>query len=289
MRDLARETGRSFSRHGGRLLGGAIAFSALLSVAPLLVIALHVAGVAVREETARAAVTRELATWIGDDGARTLGALLDDARARTEAGWSSALSALVLVYASTRLFGQLKRALDHMWDVQPKSGEGLRGKAMKQLRKRALSFLMVVFVGLTILALVVIKAAISAMTDALGVPFAWHALDTGVSLATMTLLFAVVFKVLPDVELAWRDAWAGAIVTAILFSAGTLVIGLYLGHKALGSMYGAAGSIVMLLLWVHYSAQMFFVGVAFTAERARLHGRPIGPNGDARRIVVEGD
>lgn len=279
-RAIARETLRSFSRHGGRMLAAAVAFSSLLSVAPLLVIALQVAGLATSQAAARAALAQDLTRWIGEDGARTVALLLDRVQS-THAGRASAASALILAYASTRLFSQLKRALDHMWDVQPRSGEGFRGKAWKQLRKRALAFAMVLLVGVVLVALVLAKALLAAAAETIGGPFAgvaWRIGELALSLATTTALFAMVFKVMPDARLAWRDAWVGALVTALLFTLGAALIGIYLGHKALAATYGAAASIVMLLLWVHYSAQVFFVGAAFTAVFAARRGRPIEPN-----------
>jgi membrane protein len=270
------------------MLAAAVAFSSLLSVAPVLVIALHVAGLATGEERARLALTSELTRWIGDDGARTLAALIDGARRSQRAGWASLASALVLTYASTRLFSQLKRALNHMWDVQARSAKGLQGKAWKQLRKRALAFVMVVFVGVMIIGMVVLKALLASATRALGGhearTAAWHVGETALSLGATALLFAMVFKVMPDAKIAWRDAWLGALVTSALFSAGAILIGLYLGHKALDTMYGPAGSVVMLLLWVHYSAQVFFVGAALTGEIARRGGRAIVPDERGARI-----
>jgi len=272
------------------MLAAAVAFSSLLSVAPVLVIALHVAGLAIGEERARAAVLKDLARWIGASGARTLGILLEHAREDRGAGWASLLSGAVLVYASTRLFSQLKRALNHMWDVQARSGAGLRGKAWKQIRKRALAFALVLFVGVIIVGVVVAKTLLVSATAAFGGAAAglpWQVFETAVSLAATTLLFAVVFKVLPDARMAWRDAWQGALVTAGLFSVGALLIGLYLGHKALDSMYGPAGSVVMLLLWVHYSAQVFFLGAALTGELARRRGRPIAPDEYGIQVRVD--
>ena len=272
------------------MLAAAVAFSSLLSVAPVLVIALHVAGLATGEERARAAVAHDLAAWIGDDGARTLGLLIDRTRAEHAAGWASATSLLVLAYASTRLFSQLKRALNHIWDVQARPGEGLQGKAWKQLRKRALSFVMVLFVGVVIVGVVVLEALLASATRALGgeeARAAWQAGEALVSLGATALLFAMVFKLMPDAKIAWRDAWVGALVTAALFSVGAVVIGLYLGHKALDAMYGPAGSVVMLLLWVHYSAQVFFLGAALTGELARRAGREIAPDEHGVRVRTE--
>jgi membrane protein len=287
--DLAKETLRSYSRHGGRMLAAAVAFSSLLSVAPLLVIALHVAGAATGEERARASLLYELSRWVGADGAETVRSLLD--RVNEERSHAASVaSGAVLVYGSTRLFSQLKRALNVMWDIQARSGEGLRGKVWKQLRKRAIAFLMVLGVGVVVVGVVVAETVLSTAAGALGSESAqvvWRAGEMLLSLACTTLLFGATFKVLPDAEIAWRDAWRGALVTGVLFSVGAYLIGLYLGHKALSAMYGAAGSVVMLLLWVSYSAQVFFLGAAWTGELARASGRPIEPNERGVKVRVE--
>jgi len=289
-RGLFADAARSYSRHGGRMLAGAVAFSSLLSIAPLLFIALGVASMAVGDDLGRASVLRDLSGWIGDDGAQTIFALLDRAHAHGHSGLASIIGGVVLVYASTRLFSQMKRALNHMWDVHARSGRGLRGKAWKQLRKRGLSLLMVVLVGVVIVAAVAVKTVLAAATIPLGDEAARTVFRIGellVSLATTTLMFAVIFRVLPDAQLAWHDAWRGALVTAVLFSLGTNLISLYLGHKALDVLYGPGGSLVMLLLWVHYSAQVFFFGAALTGELARRRGHPIEPDDYGVRIVID--
>jgi membrane protein len=234
-------------------------------------------------------VAEDLARWLGADGARTLVDLVARTRVEDDGSLSSVVGGAILVYASTRLFSQLKRALNHMWDVQARAGDGLRGKAWKQLRKRGLALAMVVFVGLVIVAVVIAKAVLAQATQTLGDagPLAWRAGESVVSLAATTLLFAMVFRVLPDARIAWRDAWRGALVTAVLFSVGATLIGLYLGHRAIAARYGAAGSIVMLLLWVHYSAQVFFFGAALTGELARRSGRPIEPDERGARVRVD--
>ncbi len=275
------------------MLAAAVAFSSLLSVAPVLVIALHIAGLATGEARARAALLHDLGEWLGDAGARTLTGLIDGAREKEShaAGWASVTSAIVLAYASTRLFSQLKRALNHMWDVQARSGKGFQGKAWKQLRKRGLAFTMVIFVGVVIIGVTVLKALLASATHRFGgegprAAWAWQCGEALVSLGATALLFAMVFKVMPDATIAWRDAWLGGLVTSALFSVGAVLIGLYLGHKALDAMYGPAGAVVMLLLWVHYSAQVFFLGAALTGEIARRRGRTIVPDEYGIRITT---
>ncbi len=289
-RSLLADSARSYSRHGGRMLAAAVAFSSLLSIAPLLYIALGVAGVTVGSERGRTTVLEDLSRWIGEEGAQTILSLLQRANETKRSGLASVIGGVVLVYASTRLFSQMKRALNHMWDVHARSGRGLRGKVWKQLRKRGFALLMVLFVGVLIISNVVVKTVLAASTDELGGGAAHLMFRTGeavVSVVTTTLMFAAIFKVLPDAKLAWHDAWRGAFVTALLFSLGTALIGLYLGHKALDVLYGPGGSIVMLLLWVHYSAQVFFFGAAITGELARRRGHAIEPDAYGVHILVE--
>jgi membrane protein len=290
LRSLLADAARSYSRHGGRMLAGAVAFSSLLSIAPLLYIALGVAGMAIGDDRGRASVMRDFGRWIGEDGAQTIFSLLERASTRERSGIASVIGGIVLVYASTRLFSQMKRALNHMWDVHARSGKGLGGKVWKQLRKRAFALLIVLFVGVLIIAAVAVKTMLAAATGELPGGAARTLYWLGewvVSLGTTTLMFAAIFKVLPDVRLQWHDALRGALVTAVLFSIGTTIIGLYLGHKALDVLYGPGGSVVMLLLFVHYSAQVFFFGAAVTGELARRRGHAIEPNEYGVRIVIE--
>ncbi len=288
-RSLIADAGRSYSRHGGRTLASAVAFSALLSVAPLLYIALGVASLVIGTDLGRASVMQDLSRWIGEDGAKTIFALLDRAAGAERSGIAHALGLIVLVYASTRLFSQMKRALDQMWEISPRSGRGLKRKGSLQLRRRGLSLLLVVFVGVLIVCVVIVKTILAASTHIFDDTLGQVLLRGGemfISLVTTTLMFSALFKLLPDAKLAWRDAWRGALVTSVLFSIGATLIGLYLGHKALGVAYGPGGSIVLLLLWVHYSAQVFFFGAAVTGELARRRGHPIEPNANGVRIVI---
>lgn len=275
MREVLKETFRSFSRQGGRLLGGAVAFYALLSVAPIFVIALRIAGAVAGHDATRDALLADVAKWTGTEGAATVAEVL--ARADEAARVPSVVTALLLLYASTRLFSQLKRALNQMWCVPNPEHDGFEGKLVAQLRKRALALVFVVIVGAIVLALVGVKSALSVAGRYVAVPGLWQAVESLSSLAIATALFASIFKMLPDARLSARDAIRGAFVTALLFSLGTAALGAYLGHKRTGELYGPAGSLVMLLLWVHYSAQIFFLGASFTAALARRHGAGITP------------
>ena len=275
MRDLVKGTFSRFSRRGGRLLSGALAFYAMLSVAPLCLIALQVAGAFTSEGAARAALLENLARWIGPSGAHTLGDLIDRVH-RPEASLRSALTLLLLFYASTRLFSQLRKALDILWDVPVPEVHGFGAKAFQQLEKRALSFLLVAGIGLLLVGLVGLKTGFSLASDALGQqppPVIWRIVETLTSLVVSTALFAVLYRVLPSVRISWRDAFVGALVTGALFGLGTLAVSAYLGHKGVNATYGESGAVIVLVLWVHYSAQVFLIGAAFTGERAIRAGR----------------
>jgi membrane protein len=290
-RGLASDAVHSYSRHSGRMLASAVAFSSLLSIAPMLFIAIGIASLAVGGARGRASVAADLARWIGEDGASTILSLLERTSFHRHGHAATVIGAIVLLYASTRLFSQMKRALNHMWDVHAKSGHGFRGKVLKQLRKRGLALLLVVFVGVLIVAVVIVKTIVAASADELfgdlGAHIVFHVAETIISLATTTLMFAALFKVLPDARIAWRDAWRGAFVTAVLFAIGTTLISLYLGHKTLDILYGPGGSLVLILLWVHYSAQVFFFGAAVTGELARRRGVAIEPDEHGVRVVIE--
>lgn len=286
--ETLKETIRSFASHGGRVLGAATAFYAILSVAPVLLLAVVVTGVITDEAEARRAIVRELAVWIGDGGAATIGGALDHMAKNGSGPFAGMFSLAVILWASTRLFAQLRYSLNHLWGVREiGGGVPLSTNALRQARRR-LSALLMVFVVVVVLALTVLgKAALAAAARFLGTPVqtSWFVLEFAVSFGVLTVLFIAIFKVLPAVRIEWRDAVIGAVVTALLFSAGAVGIGWYLGVQGTSSTYGAAGSFVALLLWVYYSAQAFFLGAAFTRVYAERHGGGLELIDGAVRVV----
>jgi membrane protein len=292
-RGLLSDTYRTFSRRGGRILGGAIAFYSMLSIAPMLIIAVHVAGMLTTANRAREALVADLSRWIGPDGADTIAAMLVRAQRSGRGPLSGALGIALLVYASTRLFGALQFSLHQMWGVQSRSGRGVKAKALGQLRKRSLRFVMVIFVGVVIDALVAVKATLAAASGVIGgkldVSGFERVVELLVSFGVTTVLFVAIFRLLPEVVMETRDVLLGAFVTSLLFSLGTTAVGVWLGRRGIESSWGAATSIVMLLLWVHYSAQIFFLGAAFTEAWARRSGRPIAPNEYSVALVADED
>jgi membrane protein len=276
LRDVLRESLRCWTHGGARLLSGAVAFYALLSVVPVLMIAIRIAGIATDEDSARVTLLQNLARWIGRGGASTVAALLTSATRAARGHWS--VDALVLVYASSRLFAVIQRALHLLWEVPMHTPELFRHKVLTQLRRRALAVAIVGIVAVLLIAMVFWNGVVAYAHQLLGAhPSAWRAASGGFSFLLTVLLFTSIFKVLPEARVSARDAALGGLVTAVLFSAGAALVGIYIGHKATQSFFGAASSLVMLLLWVNYSAQVFFLGASFTGAHARLRGNGIHP------------
>lgn len=279
--EYARATWRTFSDHGGRLLSGAIAFYALLSIVPMCVIALWFASLLTSETAARRALLDDMTRWVGESGAQTIGTMLAAAEHGTTGASASLVGGLVLVYAATRLFSALTRALNVLWDLPRPQASGFKAKAFRELRKRGSAFLIVAFVGVLLTLLVVVKIMLAAAENVvdpmLAASWLWRSIEALASFFTCSVLFAIVFWVLPNGKIALRDLVVGALVTAALFSAGDQVISMYVARKGSHSVYGAATSLVLLLLWVHYSSQVFFLGAAFTSVHAKACGRPITP------------
>ncbi len=269
-----------YSRRSGGLLAGSVAFFSLLSIVPVLFIAISVAGWGARGEPARKTLILELSRWIGRGGADTVADILG----RQGGGESVAtrvFHAAVVIYMSTRLFSQLRRSINHLWDIEPPSANGVRETLLKQARRFLSSVLMVTLVEALLLALVAVKTGLALasarLTPDLDAPRLARVVELLVSFGVVTLIFAAIFRLLPDARIAWRDLWGGALVTALLFSVGTTLVSIYLSQKAMDETFGDGGAIVMLLLWVNYSAQIFFFGVAFTGEWAERRGGGILP------------
>jgi membrane protein len=269
-RGLSRDAYRIFSDRGARLLSGSIAFYALLSVVPILVIALRVTGLFVDSVEIENIVQSELERWVGVSGARTVLTLVAQVRHKGETGSMSLVGAVVLIYGATRLFSQLTRALDLLWDTPPPpEPRHLGERIVRQLEKRVLSFLMVLLVGILLLATFFLHAGLASARHLLvdSAPLS-RGVEALVSLVATALLFSLIFRVLPRAKVTWLDALLGGAVTALLFTVGSLAITAYVTRRDM-TVYGAASAIVMLMLWVHYSAHAFFFGASFTVAHFR--------------------
>jgi membrane protein len=273
MPQLLHATWSTFSRRGGSLLGGALAFYAMLSTAPLLVIALYVAGLVTNETLARQALIENITRYVGASGAATLGGLIERVQ-RPGAGWRGILAAVVLIYASTRLFSELESALDHLWSLPEPPSDSFLQNLRREVVRRLFNFGLVLATGVILIVLVLLKVGHTAIMAKLHltVGMGWQVTEGFGSVAVCTLLFAAIFRLLPSASFPWRQALLGGAVTAGLFSAGAYGITEYLARTRVAETYGDAASIVVLLLWVHYSAQIFLLGAAFTGEWVKTHG-----------------
>lgn len=257
-------------------MGAALAFYTLFSLTPLLLIALSVAGLALGAEAARGELFGELRDLLGPAGAGAVESLLASAREPAGGIVGTVVGVVTLVLGATAVFGELRDALDRIWRAPAELRRRVPGW-LGLVQARLLAFGMVVALGFLLVVSLVASAAVAAITrrwspEVAGwQPLAW-ALDAGLAFALVTLLFALVYKVLPSVHVAWRDVWTGAAVTALLFTAGKVAIGLYIGRSGIASGFGAAGSLIAVLVWVYWSAQVFLLGAEFTWLYANAYG-----------------
>jgi membrane protein len=262
---LVRETFNQWQTDKAPTLGAALAYYTVFSLAPLLVIALAVAAFFFGEDAASGEMQTQLQGLLGDEGATAVESLLASAKQPESGIWASILGVATLLFGASGVFGQLQQSLNTVWRVPTEKGGGL----WRTIRLRFLSFTMVLGIGFLLLVSLVVSAVLSGITTSVGLGtdarsvFA-QAVNVAVSMATITFLFAMIFKMLPEVRISWRDVWLGALVTAGLFTLGKQLIGMYLGRASIGSAYGAAGSVVIVLLWAYYSAQILLFGAEFT-------------------------
>ena len=255
----------------------ALAYYTLFSMAPLLLIAIAVAGLVFGREASQNQIIGVIEDLVGVQSARAIQAIIESAGQRPDSGFfASAIGMIFLLLGAGGVVGQLQDSLNTIWRVVPKTGRGIMGF----LQDRLVSYSMVLSVGFLLLVSLVISAVLTAVSGIVGgfLPIdaaTAHILDLVVSFAFITLLFAVIYKFVPDVRIAWRDVWIGAATTSLLFSVGKFLIGFYLGHSTVTSIYGAAGSLVTLLLWVYYSSLMFFFGAELTQVYATRYGSKV--------------
>jgi len=265
-------------------LAASLAFYTIFSVAPVLLIAVGAASLFFVRQTAVNRVVHELQQLVGSQGADAIRTVLESSAGLGKGAWAITIGVITLVLGASVVFAELQSALNAIWDVKVKVR---RGFLLDYLIDRLRSFSIAACVGFLLLVSLVLSAALSALQDYLtnwmpSMPWIWQVGNTGVSLVIVALLFALIYKFLPDVEIGWRDVWIGAAVTSVLFNGGKYLIGIYLGHAAIGSAFGAAGSFAVLLVWIYYSALICFFGAEFTQVYARRHGRKIQPENHAQ-------
>jgi membrane protein len=259
-------------------LAAALAYYTAFSLAPLLVIAIGIAGLVFGDDAAQGEIVGQLQGVIGPDGALFVQEMIAASRQPSQSIGATVFGVVILLFGASGVFGQLQDALNTIWEVKPRPGRGLRGI----IRDRFLSFTMVLGTGFLLLVSLALSAAVSALGryvgSALPIPeIAMQVVNAVVSLGIITLLFALIYKVVPDAKIAWHDVWIGAFITAMLFSIGKFAIGLYLGKSTIASSFGAAASLAVLLIWIYYSAQILFLGAEFTQVYATRYGSRIEP------------
>jgi membrane protein len=275
---LLQETLQQWQQDRVSRLAAALAYYTVFSVAPLLVIAVAIAGAVFGQEAAKAEIISQLENLVGSEGASAVVVALNNANQPQVGSIASLISVGVLLIGASGVFAQLQDALNTVWNVQPKPGKGIWGFVSKRL----FSFLMVLAIGFLLLASLIISAVLSTVRkfnlDFLpGSQFLWSNIDLFISLGLLTFMFALMFKYVPDVKIAWKDVWVGAIITSLLFLLGKFLLGWYLDQGTLGSTYGAASSLIVFLAWVYYSAQIILFGAEFTQVYAHKYGSKILP------------
>jgi membrane protein len=279
---LIKETFSEWSAAKAPRLGAALAYYTVFSLAPILLVVIAVAGFFLGPEAAQGRLTEELGGLLGADAASVVQTMLAKASER-KAGIAATIIGLVTLLAgATGVMIELQGALNTVWEVVPKPGRGIKGI----LKDRALGLALVISIGFLLLVSLVASAALAAFSDVLdrimpGAVVLGYVLNNTVSIAVIGAFFALLFRVLPDAKIAWRDVWVGALVTSTLFHIGKFAIGLYLGKASVGSAFGAAGSLAILLIWVYYSAQIVLLGAEFTRVYANRFGSHVVPDKDA--------
>jgi membrane protein len=263
-------------------LGAAIAYYTVFAIVPLLIIIIGIIGLVFGEEAARGYIFDQISGLVGEQSANAIKDMLHRADKPSTGIVATVVAAVTLLFGASGLFGQLQDALNSIWGVEPKAGRGVWGV----IRDRFLSFMAVLGTGFLLLVSLVLSAALSAFGKWFG---GWlpapeailQALNFIISFGVITVLFAMMFKLLPDARISWSDVWVGALITALLFTLGKFLIGLYLGKSDVGSAYGTAGSLVIVLLWVYYSSQILLFGAEFTQVYANTSGARIVPTEQA--------
>ncbi|MCE9561799.1 MAG: YihY/virulence factor BrkB family protein [Planctomycetes bacterium] len=279
---LIKDAGVKFWDDKGQRLGAALAFYSALSLSPLLLVVVAIAGLAFGEEAARGELVEQLRDTIGQEAAVTVEQLVAKSADSSQGIAAAVVAFAVLLFGASGVFSELQSALNTIWQVPGRKSEG---GFLSMIRERLLSFSLVAATAFLLLVSLVISAILAGIN---GTVSGWlpqwtmlaGVLNFVVNLGLLTLLFAMIFKWLPEIDLAWSDVWLGAFLTAILFGVGRYLIGLYLGKAAIGSAYGAAGAFIVLLVWIYYSTQILLFGAELTFVYAERYGHGI-PRFDA--------
>ncbi len=278
---------KEWSHDRAARLGAALAYYALFSFAPLIVIMINIAGTVFGEAAVEGQIVGAISEQIGPEAAVGVEKMLADIYSAGSKIFPTIVTGLILVFGATNLFSQLRDALNTMWNVRPKPRKHFLGGIIEIAWDRLLATIMLISVSIVLLAALALSTGLTVLNGWLKTiitPETSFLLESGnilTGLGLTTLLFALTFKLLPDVQISWRVVWVGAAVTSLLFNIGAFLIGLYLGYGGTRSVLGAAGSLVVLMIWIAYSAQIIFFGAKFALVYAAAIGRPILPSSNA--------
>ena len=280
--DLLKDTFNSWLDDRAPRMAAALAFYMIFSIAPLLIIVIAIAGLVFGQDDVRAQIATQISGLVGPGGTATVMSVIDQIREPSSSIIAALIGVVTVLFGASGVFGELQDSLNTIWKVQPKPGRAVLGI----IRERFLSFVMILGLGFLLLVTLVISTALAALGSYLkgvliGSQYFLQGLDFVLSFFFTTLLFAMIYKILPDARVKWSYVWMGAAVTALLFSLGKFLIGLYLGKSTVASAYGAAGSLIIILVWVYYSAQILFFGAELTHCYAARQGPLPGPTENA--------
>ncbi|MBK9715906.1 MAG: YihY/virulence factor BrkB family protein [Kouleothrix sp.] len=286
---LLKETVSDWSEDRAPRLAAALAYYTVFALAPLVIIVVGIVGLVFDPNNVQGQIVGQIGGLIGQENGQAIGDIIRNASESKTGGTIATIIGLVtLVLSAGGVFGELQDSLNTIWEVKPKPGRGIWGT----IKDRFLSFTMILGIGFLLLVSLIISAALGSLGNLVagqqfGESIVWKIVNFVVSFGVITLLFAMIYKFLPDVKVAWSDVWIGAAVTALLFTIGKAVLSWYLTGPGATTTYGAAGAFVALLLWVYYSAQILFFGAEFTQVYARAYGSKIQPSEDAVPVTED--
>lgn len=265
-----KEAFAAWNAHEAPRFGAALSFYSIVSLAPLVILVIAIVSLAIGHSAAQNQILSQVQAMIGADGAKAVRAVIEHSKEPAASGFASVIGLLTLLFGASGVFAELRSALNQIWDVRPTRQSSL----VSLIRAHSFAFGMVLAVGFLLLVSLIASAALAALgkfaSEILPVPESvMVTMNFIVSFAGVSVLFALLFKYVPDAKIRWRDVWEGAVATALLFTVGKSLIGVYLGKTAVGSAYGAAGSLIVVVVWVYYSAMIFLFGAEVTHVRAR--------------------
>jgi membrane protein len=283
---LTRDTIDGWTKANGTLLAAGLAYYAIFSLAPLLVIAVSVAGLVFRKSDVTERLVKEISIVVNPRMAIAVQRAIESNNFTRGSEFATVLSVLVMLIGASILFVQVKRAINFLWGIAPQPGQGL----FIVIRTQFLSFVMVLVIGVLLVVFMVVSTILVSLNQFLNflpqnIKEVLPEADFGLIFVGFVMLFALTFKLLPDAKIAWRDVWLGAVLTSVAFTVGELLIGFFLGETSLSGAYRAAGSVLLILVWVYYSMQILLFGAKFTQVYANRYGSKVLPSKKAALII----